>query len=90
MVDCDCTRTSVGVAGTEVEVKGSAYRYRAPRGAIGIKNLMLRERPDGIFKVTLKTVGAWSLGAANQLAPSTQITLNIGGYCLRGPATKVH
>jgi hypothetical protein len=90
VADTDGVITNTGVAGTEVETKGSAYRYRAPRGAIGIKNIMLREKPNGIFKVTLKTIGAWAIGAANQPPASTQITLNIGGQCLRGNATKVH
>ncbi len=75
-----------------VEVKGSGFRYRAPRGEPGIKSIALREKPNsgGIFKITLRTKDGWPDGAANQDAASTLVTLNLGGTCFRGAATKVH
>ena len=41
------------------------------------------------FKVTLHTKDAWAPGAANQDAAATLVTLNVGGQCFRGSATKV-
>jgi len=87
--DSDGPIMSDTVAGSAVEEKGSAFRYRAPKGKTGIKTITLRDQ-SGLFKLTLRASHAWAPGAANQDAASTQITLNIGGRCLRGPATKVH
>lgn len=81
-----------GVAGASIEAKGSAFKYRAPKGATGIKTLTLREKRNsgGLFKITLRTTAAWTPGAANQSAATTEVTLNVGGRCFRGIATKVN
>jgi YVTN family beta-propeller protein len=77
------------VTGSAVEPKGSAFRYRAPKGETGIKSIHLREH-NGLFKIAIRATHAWIAGAANQDAASTVVTLNVGGRCLHGPATKVH
>jgi len=87
--DSDGSIMNDTVAGNAVEQKGSAFRYHAPKGETGIKSITLHER-DGLFKVTLRASHAWAPGAANQDAASTVVTLNFGGRCLHGPATKVH
>jgi hypothetical protein len=89
--DADGPITTETLPGASILQKGSAFRYRAPNGTSGIKTLTLREKRNsgGLFKVTLRAVGAWTPGAANQPATATEIRLNIGGRCFRGPATKV-
>jgi YVTN family beta-propeller protein len=89
--DSDGTIAAESVAGSALEPKGSSFKYRAPRGTTGIQTITLRPKNNapGIYKVTLRTKGAWAEGAANQDAASTLVTLNIGGECFRGPATKV-
>jgi hypothetical protein len=81
-----------GVAGSLIEVRGSGFRYHAPKGELGIKTITVREKPNsgGIFKITLRTRDAWPDGAADEDAASTLVTLNVGGTCFRGAATKVH
>jgi hypothetical protein len=88
--DADGLIMTQTLAGILVELKGTTYRYKAPKGATGIKNLSLKEKPNALFKVTARTTSAWTLGEANQPPASTEVTLNIGGDCFRGLATKVH
>jgi DNA-binding beta-propeller fold protein YncE len=79
------------VAGAAIIPKGSTFRYRAPSGTTGIRSITLRAKNGSVtrFKVTLRTSHAWSPGLANQDAASTLVTLNVGGQCFRGPATRV-
>jgi hypothetical protein len=81
-----------GVAGASIVTKGSASKYRAPKGATGIKTITIREKRNsgGIFKITLRTIAAWAPGAANQLPSATDIRLNFAGRCFIGDATKVN
>jgi len=90
--DSDGTIMADTVPGTSIELKGSGYRYRAPKGTTGIKTLTLREKRNsgGIFKITVRTNDAWLPGAANQAEASTDVRLNIGGRCFHGAPTKIH
>jgi hypothetical protein len=90
VADGDGAITGQTLPGSAIELKGSTYRYRAPKGATGIKTLSLKDRKDDVYKVTARTTSGWTLGAANQPATSTEVTLNIGGSCFRGFATKVN
>jgi DNA-binding beta-propeller fold protein YncE len=90
--DADGPIMAQGIAGASVEPRGTAFRYRAPRGATGITKISLREKRNsgGIFKITLRATGAWAPGAANQPAAATEIRVSFGGRCFLGPATKVN
>jgi hypothetical protein len=90
--DSDGPIMSETVPGASIVLKGSTYKYRAPRGTNGIQTLTLKAKRNTfvVFKITLRTRHAWPEGAANQDGPSTSVTLNIGGRCFRNFATKVH
>jgi hypothetical protein len=88
--DSDGPIASETVAGTAVVLKGSTFKYRAPKGTNGIQTITLREKRNsgGIFKISLRTRHAWPEGQAN--SPLTSVTVNVGGHCFRDFATKVH
>jgi hypothetical protein len=90
--DSDGPITSETVPGSAIVLKGSSYKYHAPKGTNGIQTITLREKRDsgGLFKITLRTKHAWPEGAANEDATSTSVTVNVGGHCFRDFATKVH
>jgi hypothetical protein len=78
------------VPGVSIVPKGSGFRFTAPGGATGITRVTVREKKNsGLFKVTVKTKGAWLPGAANEDETTTIVTLNVGGLCFRGNATRV-
>ena len=83
---------TAGVAGNLIALKGSSFKYRAPRGTTGVIQVTLREKRNsgGIFAVTLKTKAAWTAGAADEDETTTRITLNFGGKCFSGSAKHVH
>jgi hypothetical protein len=89
--DGDGTITHNAVSGSAIAPKGSGFRYRAASGASGIRSISVKEsrKTPGTFKVALRTTHAWQVGAANQDATTTLVTLNVGGHCFRGPATRV-
>jgi hypothetical protein len=78
------------VAGALILSHGTGFRYRAPSGATGVRTITLKEKrnSNGVFKVVLRTTHAWPAGLANDQA-STLVTLNVGGQCTRGAATRV-
>lgn len=80
------------VPGAAIVAKGSGFRFTAPPGATGITRVTVREKrnSDGFFKITLKTNDAWAPGAADEGEATTIITLNVGGTCFRGNATRVN
>jgi YVTN family beta-propeller protein len=79
------------VAGAAIFPKGTAFQYRAPKGATGIRSITVRAQRNvfGVFKITVRTTHAWAAGLAND-PTSTLVTLNVGGQCFRGPALHVH
>jgi YVTN family beta-propeller protein len=89
--DSDGAIFAEGVAGTLVVPKGSGFKYKAPRGTIGITDVSVKEKRNsgGIFTVALKTKGAWAIGGADEDELTTSITLNVGGQCYRGNAKHV-
>jgi hypothetical protein len=80
-----------GVAGNLVLPKGTGFKYKAPKGTLGVTDVTLKEKRNsgGIFTVTVKTKGAWTVGAADEDEATTFITLNIDGECFRGNAKHV-
>ncbi len=80
-----------GVAGNLIAPKGASFKYKAPRGATGVTDVVVKEKRNsgGIFIVTLKTKGAWALGGADEDETTTVVTLNVGGMCFRGNAKNV-
>ncbi len=77
--------------GATIVPKGSRFKFSAPSGSTGITRVTVKEnnRDPGLFKLTLKTRDAWTLGLANETEVTTEVTLNVGGQCFRGNATKV-
>ena len=89
--DSDGAIFADGVAGNLVVPKGSTFKYKAPKGTTGLTDLTLKEKRNsgGIFTVSAKTKGAWSVGAADEDETTTIITVNVGGQCFRGNAKGV-
>jgi hypothetical protein len=89
--DSDGPIFAVGVAGNQVVLKGSTFKYKAPSGSTGLTYVTLKEKKNsgGVFKVTARTKGAWTAGAADEDEVTTVLTLNIGGACFRGNAKHV-
>ena len=56
------------VAGNLIVPKGAGFKFKAPRGSVGITDVSVREKRNsgGIFTVTLKTKGAWPVGSATK------------------------
>ncbi len=82
---------SGNVPGASIVAKGHGFKYSAPRGATGITKVTVREKKHsgGTFKVTLKTKYAWTPPKADEDETTTSVTLNVGGACFRGNATRV-
>ncbi|MEO6028836.1 MAG: beta-propeller fold lactonase family protein [Candidatus Binatia bacterium] len=80
-----------GVAGNLILPKGTGFKYKAPRGTLGVTDVTVKEKRNsgGIFRITLKTKGAWAIGAADEDEFTTALTLNVGGTCFRGNAKHV-
>ncbi len=89
--DTDGTIVAEGVAGNLVVPKGSSFKFRAPRGSVGLTEVSIREKRNsgGIFTVAMKTKAAWPLGTADEDETTTRVTVNIGGQCFRGNAKHV-
>ncbi len=79
------------VAGASIVPKGSGFKYAAVSGSTGIIRITVKEsrKTPGLFKVTLKTKLAWTPGLANETEATTDVTLNVGGKCFVGNATRV-
>ena len=81
---------SGGVAGASIVPKGSGFQFTAVSGSTGITKVRVKpERTAGFFKVTLRTKEAWTPPAADETELTTLVTLNVGGRCFRGNATRV-
>jgi hypothetical protein len=80
------------IPGASIIPKGTGFKYIAPSGSTGITRVTVKEnrRAPGLFKITFKTKFAWTLGLANETIASTNVTLNVGGQCFTGAATKVY
>ena len=79
------------VPGASIILKGRTYKFTAPSHTTGLTKVTLKEdrKLPGSFKITAKTKGAWTPGLANETELTTTVTLNVGGMCFRGNATKV-
>ena len=79
------------VPGASILPKGSGFKFQAATGSTGITSVTVCENRSlpGHFKVTLRTKGAWPVGSANETELTTDVTLNVGGQCFHGNATKV-
>jgi len=78
------------IAGAAILPTGTAFRYHAPSGTTGIRTITVHAKHNtaGIFKLTIRATHAWTAGLANDPL-GTLVTLNVGGQCFRGPATRV-
>jgi YVTN family beta-propeller protein len=90
--DSDGGIFSDGVAGNLIVPKGSGFKYKAPKGTLGITDVQVKAKRNsgGLFTVQVKTKGAWTVGTADEDETTTAITVNVGGTCFRGNAKKVH
>ncbi len=82
-----------GVLGSDFvpNSKASKFQYKGPKRTPGIVKIQVKEDrkvADG-YKVSVKTKEAWTLGEADGSEASTFVTLNVGGACFDGNATKV-
>ncbi len=79
------------VPGASIVPKGHAFRYAAPRHTTGVTKVVVREKKNsgGIFKVTIKVKDGWTPPKADEDETTTEVTLNVGGACFRGNATRV-
>ena len=89
--DSDGAIFADGVAGNQIVLKGTTYKYKAPKGTTGVTDVTLKEKRNsgGIFTITLKTKSAWAPGTADEDETTTVITVNVGGQCFRGNAKHV-
>ena len=78
------------VAGAEIVPSGRRFRFRAPSGSTGITRVDVQQnRRSGLFKVAVKTREAWTPPQAEETELTTEVTVNVGGQCFRGNATRV-
>ena len=91
LVDGGGTIFSGVVPGASIVPKGSGFKFHAVPGSTGITYVTVRESRSmpGRFRVTMRTKAAWAPGLANETELTTDVTLNIGGRCFQGNATKV-
>ncbi len=89
--DTDGAVFTGSVAGNLIVPKGKGFKYKAPRGSVGVTDVSVKEKRNsgGIFTITMKTKGAWPLGSADEDAAATSIRLNISGACFTGNAKHV-
>jgi hypothetical protein len=89
--DSDGAIFADGVAGNLIVPKGSSFKYKGPRGSVGLTDVSVREKRNsgGIFTVSVKTKDAWVEGAADEDETTTRVTLNIGGKCFSANAKHV-
>ncbi len=80
------------IAGVSIVPKGTSFKYTAPSHSTGIVRVIVKEnrRAPGLFQVTVKTKSAWATGLATETTATTNVTVNVGGKCFRGNATKVY
>ena len=70
--------------------KGHAFKYATPKGATGVTRLLVKEsRTPGLFRVKVKTRGAWSPGSVFEAPGLLYVQLNVGGKCFFGHPTRV-
>jgi DNA-binding beta-propeller fold protein YncE len=79
------------VPGASIIPKGSSFKFKAPAHSTGIVGVAVKENrhAPGLFGRSVKTKGAWTAGLANETALTTNVTLNVGGQCFHGNATRV-
>jgi DNA-binding beta-propeller fold protein YncE len=79
------------VPGVSIAPKGTGFKFSAPRGSTGITRVTVKARGSTptLFKVMLKTTSAWTAPAADESTATTLVTLNVGGQCFQGNATKL-
>ena len=79
------------VPGASILPKGTGFKFKAPPRSTGVIEVLVKEdrRMTGSFNVTVKTKGAWTAGLANETPATTDVTVNVGGFCIRGNATKI-
>jgi hypothetical protein len=83
---------SGSVPGTSILLVGHQYKFKAPTGTSGITQVSVRDasRVGRPSKIKLKAKHAWIPPAADETVATTHITLNVGGVCFRGNATRIH
>jgi hypothetical protein len=78
------------VPGVAMILKGSTYKFVAPKGATGIIRASVKEsRTPGFFTVKMKVKQGWPPGTALFDETQTIVGINVGGQCFLGNATKV-
>src|SRR5262249_55545212 len=65
---------------------GKSWEFKSK--ATGLQKVQLKEIVPGSFKVIVKAKGWFPFSAANETAPSTRLTVTIGGQCFAHTATK--
>jgi hypothetical protein len=68
---------------------GSTWKFSSNTGPITKAQVKVVQSTPGLFKVKLKTKGAWPLGSADETPATTFVTLDVGGQCLTGNAEQV-
>ena len=78
-------------ADTEVNKKGTRYKYKAAKGVTGIVRAIVKtnKKVPGGVKVTVKSKDAWAPPKADETPATTTVRLNVGGQCFDGNATSV-
>jgi DNA-binding beta-propeller fold protein YncE len=79
------------VPGASMVPKGSGFKFVAPRDSTGLTRVTVKARSSAptLFKVTMKTRYGWTPPAADETIATTVVTVNVGGQCFRGNATKI-
>jgi len=73
-----------------VNSSGSTYKFKAARGATGIVKAVVKTSGSaGQYRLSVTMKDAWTAPAADREAAATTVTLNVGGVCFEGSATKV-
>jgi hypothetical protein len=91
--DSDATIFDSGVLGSEfvANSKGDKFYYKGPSKTPGIVKILVKEdkKVANGFKVSVKGKEAWTPPLANETEATTLVSLNFGGSCFEGNATRV-
>jgi DNA-binding beta-propeller fold protein YncE len=69
---------------------GTTWSFKAEKGVTGVTRVKVKSTSTpGLYRVTVKTNGAWTPPAADETIATTTVELQIYDECFTGPATKI-
>jgi len=74
-----------------VNSRGTAYKYKAPKGSDGLVRVTVKKRnAPNEYRVVLKADAAWAPPAADETIATTSVTLHVTDECFEGAATRIN